>query len=615
MTFDLKKKILLPVIGMIAVGMGIALSVAYQNSKSALRNAIIGQVRQIADATAQNTHSWIRDIKLDISSWSKQKIYQTALMDSFVGKANRKSASQQMAGLKKAYGHYENICLSNLSGDIVAGSNADVVGKIKVKDREFFKQSSAGKVYVSSVVESRATGHPVLVVSAPVELRGKMAGILFGVVDLDTFSREFIDPIQVGKSGNSFIIQKDGLLVASPNKSLILKMNLNDLAFGQDVLNKKQGILEFHFNGSDNVGAFRQVAETGWIVGVKAVKNEIFAPVKTIAYISFALAIAVLFAVLITIALIVRNLIVKPVNRITDGLQRGADEVTFASGQVASASQSLAKGASEQAASIEETSASLEEMTSMTKQNANNAAEADNLMQDANRIVIDANGSMTSLTHSMTEITTASEETSKIIKTIDEIAFQTNLLALNAAVEAARAGEAGAGFAVVADEVRNLALRAADEAKNTANLIETTVQKVSEGSDLVNKTNEAFDKVSVSAGKVGELVAEIAAASNEQAQGIHQINKAVAEMEQVVQQTAAISEESASSAEEMNAQADQMKVMVNEMVVLVGGASAAESVPPSSLEESREAQVTKHPNIRSGAPGEIEKADPEPVAF
>jgi len=261
----------------------------------------------------------------------------------------------------------------------------------------------------------------------------------------------------------------------------------------------------------------------------------------------------------------------KPLNRIIEGLSEGAEQVASASGQVSSASQSLAEGASEQAAGIEETSSSIEEMSSMTKQNAANAGQANSLMSEANKMVGIANQSMGSLTLSMNEIAKASEETSKIIKTIDEIAFQTNLLALNAAVEAARAGEAGAGFAVVADEVRNLAMRAADAAKNTANLIEGTVKKVKDGSELVTKTNQAFGEVAGSATKVGQLVGEIAAASNEQSQGIDQVNKAVAEMDKVVQQNAANAEESASASEEMNAQAQEMKGFVEELVTLVGG--------------------------------------------
>jgi methyl-accepting chemotaxis protein len=263
--------------------------------------------------------------------------------------------------------------------------------------------------------------------------------------------------------------------------------------------------------------------------------------------------------------------IVNPIKRIIDGLSEGSEQVASASGQVSSASQQLAEGASEQAASLEETSSSLEEMSSMTTQNAENATEADHLMKDATEVVSEADDSMSHLTVSMNEISKASEETQKIVKTIDEIAFQTNLLALNAAVEAARAGEAGSGFAVVADEVRNLAMRAADAAKNTAGLIEETVKKIKGGSDLVDLTNEAFGKVSESSSKVGELVAEIAAASKEQADGIEQVNMAVNEMDKVIQQNAANAEENASASEEMSAQAELMKDFVGQLVTLVGG--------------------------------------------
>ena len=237
--------------------------------------------------------------------------------------------------------------------------------------------------------------------------------------------------------------------------------------------------------------------------------------------------------------------ITGPVNRIIDGLNEGSEQVASASSQVSSSSQSMAEGASQQAASIEETSSSMEEMSSMTKKNAENAGHADGLMKDTNKVVITANESMAQLIKSMEDISKASEETSKIIKTIDEIAFQTNLLALNAAVEAARAGEAGAGFAVVADEVRNLAMRAADAAKSTAALIEGTVKKVSDGSELVATTNNAFSQVSESSAKVGDIVSEISQASKEQSNGIEQVNIAITEMDKVVQQNAANAEESA----------------------------------------------------------------------
>jgi methyl-accepting chemotaxis protein len=271
------------------------------------------------------------------------------------------------------------------------------------------------------------------------------------------------------------------------------------------------------------------------------------------------------------LAFIIARGIVSVLKNITVGMGEGANQVAAASGQVSSSSQSMAEGASEQAASIEETSSSMEEMSSMTKRNAENATQADTLMKEAIHVVKTADESMDQLIVSMEEISKASEETSKIIKTIDEIAFQTNLLALNAAVEAARAGEAGAGFAVVADEVRNLAMRAADAAKNTAELIEGTVKKVSDGSELVTTTNDAFTQVAESSGKVGSLIAEISEASNEQSDGIEQVNIAITEMDKVVQQNAANAEESASASEEMNAQAEQLRDYVGDLMMMVTG--------------------------------------------
>ena len=183
----------------------------------------------------------------------------------------------------------------------------------------------------------------------------------------------------------------------------------------------------------------------------------------------------------------------------------------------------------------------------MILKNAENTAEANKLMAQAKQLTDNANHSMSDLTRSMSEIGRASEQTQKIVKTIDEIAFQTNLLALNAAVEAARAGEAGAGFAVVADEVRNLALRAAEAAKNTSGLMGDIVQKVKEGGKLVEVTSGAFQEVGASSAKVVALVGEIAAASKEQSQGISQVNQAVVGMNTVTQQNAASAEELAAA--------------------------------------------------------------------
>ena len=258
-------------------------------------------------------------------------------------------------------------------------------------------------------------------------------------------------------------------------------------------------------------------------------------------------------------------------NEIMAQILVAGNEISTASGEVADSSQTLSQGATEQAASLEEISATLNESTAQIQLNAENAAQASSLTVASKQAAEQGRDQMQSMVTAMTEIDEAGQNISKIIKTIDEIAFQTNLLALNAAVEAARAGQHGKGFAVVAEEVRNLAARSAKAAAETAELIEGSVTKTKNGSVIAGETEQSLLTILEGIGKVTDIVAEISSASKEQAVGIAEINEGVSQMDTVNQQNTAISEESAAAAEEMSGQAAQLNEMLHRFTLKGGG--------------------------------------------
>jgi methyl-accepting chemotaxis protein len=410
------------------------------------------------------------------------------------------------------------------------------------------------------------------------------------------------------KKNYFFIVDMDGMMIVHPERPELVGKIQNDLrdADGKQIileildLSKKEekGFLEYRWvkPGTNipvtKLTCFKVFKNWKWVLctgisldDVEQVidqkKSELVTSMNS--QIQFLTGVILLVLVCVmAFGIKITRKISGPITQAISSLNGISLQLLATAEQVSSEARTLAEGSSEQAASLEQTSSSLEEMSSMTKQNADRAGQANILMKDAGEGIQTASASMSELTISMTEILKASEETSKIVKTIDEIAFQTNLLALNAAVEAARAGEAGAGFAVVADEVRNLAMRSADAARNSTALIEETSQRVRDGYESVNRSNDIFSRVAVSTLRMKDIIDEIATASSEQADGIEQLNIAVSEIDKVTQQNSITSDESALVSKEMNFRAEELKYFVNGLASIVGI-----TVKSTSSDESR----------------------------
>lgn len=465
------------------------------------------------------------------------------------------------------------LTFADTGGKVIARGYSDKTGD-SIANQINVKKSQAGEV--SAGVEEGTLVKFSLRSGAPIKINDRVAGTITLGIDL-TSTNKFVDAMKKRFNVECTVFKGDervSTTLEAEGKRLV-GTRMDNPKVVETVLQKGMNYLTTNTIAGQvyNTSYWPIIGADGKIAGMlflgiqrviieRALRNVIMAVLISVLVIGLLMVVGGYF--------LARSL-AGPMLKAIGLFDQGVKEVSAAASEVSSSSQRLAEGASEQAAAIEETSSSLEEMSSMTKQNADNACQADQLMTSTKESVSRSARMMDRLTASMGEISMASEETSKIIKTIDEIAFQTNLLALNAAVEAARAGEAGAGFAVVADEVRNLAMRAADAARNTATLIEGTMKKVKDGSELVGTTEKDFREVALNVEKSSELVGEISAASLEQAQGIEQINKAVGEMDKVVQRNAATAEESASASGEMNAQANQMKDRVRELVILIRG--------------------------------------------
>jgi methyl-accepting chemotaxis protein len=592
----LREQFLVPTMCLILLGLAVTSYVSYYNSRRMLVNTVNDNLRQNTESILDFIASWSENRRQDVALWASQNSIVQAIgmagedTDGLSGSlVFVREANEDLRKYGQAHPDYAEIGIAGSTGNVLTtnliafGINesrrggASLAAVKNIRDTDFFQGAMRGSLFVSKVRLNPETGKPVFIIAAPVvqgfDGTDTPIGVLYAMVDMQFFSRQFVQSIAIGQKGYAYIVDNEGKVIAHPDQSRILNENIDSTALGAIIRADKNGLSEYADKGQEWLAGFRTDPELGWTVVAMAGMAELLSPVRSLAFLSLIITIIIL-AGAVGVIIYVSARVSRPINSITSSLHMVARQVADASSQISSSSQQLAAGAASQASSIEETSASLEELASMANHNADNAQQASSLSQEATEAADNGAAAMSKLLQSMENISASSSEVAKVAKGIEEIAFQTNLLALNAAVEAARAGDAGRGFAVVAEEVRNLAQRASEQARVTSSLITESGMRTREGSQQAAEANDVLRVIQERVARVVSLVGEISAASKEQAQGVVQINTAVSTMEQIVQQNSANSEQSASASQQLSAQAFHMKELVNTLGERVAGSVA-----------------------------------------
>jgi len=531
---------------------------------------------RIVSKTADELDLWVASRERDAVNLSELPDLAAAFTHHKLAEAQR-----TLLSIHHRSPFYENVFLANAHGKEILDSVGGKSVGFELTSVPGFKanveHALQGEVWMGDVMKSPATGRPVTLLTAPITSRNRVVGILGTPIELSNFSDSFVSKYHIGKTGYLYMVDGSGTVIAHPDESKILSMNVRGTGFGPQMLGSDSGSLTYVQDGTADTAHFRRAHIKPWTVAAVVPTRELLAGVRTIQAYLLLFGLMSLAGTLFVVILLASK-VSRMVHDTAGELEAAVRQFFSASSQISSSSQALAQGASQQAASIEETSASAEQVNSIVRQTTERSQKVAQLMNEAIPIVNAVNVSHQELATALAGMGTSSEKVSKVIKMIDEIAFQTNILALNAAVEAARAGESGMGFAVVADEVRDLAHRSANAARETSELIEETLAKTRESQkklDGVLKAMEANNKI---AAAVKTETDEIRGAAEEQARGVVQITSAVTQMGQVTQNAAAQAEQGASAAEQLNAQSHVLKEIVARLTAMVNGSGARVTV-------------------------------------
>ncbi len=605
MHLNIRNKFLIPMIILVLLGMGISSFLSYQMAKKALEKSKIGQLTQVVDSTTLHIIDWFQNRQVDVSNWAKQDNLRVALKNNFLGKAARKTLNDVFFRMQNEYEYYSGFRLADNSGTVIASSDKKNTGNLNVKDRQYFKEALNGNLYTSQLIKRKSDGIPIIVIAAPIKDKGHVAGVFYVVVEVEKFNHKFIDSIKIGETGYAFMMNKDGLIIAHPNKDNILTRNITDFDFGRDMLSST-GLFLYKSYGVDKVCVSQNFEKMGWKLLITTDADEVYAAVNKLGRLSLILAASVGIIAAIVI-FIVANSVARPIKLVVEGLRDAAegegdltkrlsvqshDKVgelascfnTFvekvqtiisdiqsnistlnsSAGSLSDLSKNLSAGSNDSsrrsntvataagemdsnmnsvAAACEQASDNVNVVASAIEEMNTTVSEIAGNTGKARQVTKDAVEKTNSTSQRMTELGSAAQEISKVTETITEISEQTNLLALNATIEAARAGEAGKGFAVVANEIKELAKQTAEATLEIRQRIDAIQSSTSTTITEMKLINTVINDVNTIVTNIASAVEEQAISTDEIASNVAQAASGIAKVNQNVAQSSSVAGE------------------------------------------------------------------------
>ncbi len=633
MKLNLRNKLLLPTLLFVIVAMIISTMVSYNYSESALHNSIEAQISEVTNGATSQLTSWLEVLRFDLEKMCQIPEVNGALdPDETMAIQSREYSGEMLSNEKKKSKYLEYIGVTDLTGKVVTRSISmpiDPANPVKnetldYSKEEWFKGAVKGEVQISSAKIDSMISKLVFIVAVPVyhmdsvtlTMSDDIAGVLFSMVDLGYFTKKHIDNINFGETGYAFMFDKTGITIGHPEQSQVLKLDMTKEKWGQEMMEKKNGIITYTFNDLEKIVSYKTEPMSGWTVAAGVGTDEVFAPVKKIRNISLILALIVALAIGIGMWFLTGFAVVKPISEVVDGLKDiaegegdltktlninsedevgelakwfntfmeklraiiteisgNADSMTSASVDLSKLSGNLSEGAdltsgksNTVATAAEEMSSNINSVAAATEQASTNmnlvATAAEEMTstineiaqnsEHARNITQDAVKQADDASQKIDELGRAAQEISKVTETITEISEQTNLLALNATIEAARAGEAGKGFAVVANEIKELARQTAEATQD----IKDRIEGIQKSTSLSVKQVEGISKV---INDVNEIVSTIATAVEEQsvttreiAGNVAQASNGMQEVSENIAQSSAVSSEIARDIADVN---------------------------------------------------------------